>query len=480
MTGAKQTQTEAKPEKRDFRKEVTDSIIRMLEEGVAPWQKPWDPAGMRTPFNPKSGKPYRGGNALHLLAVGMKNGYSDPRWLTYKQAAENGWQVRKGEKGTQIEFWEFSKTNSPSGANHDSADTGPVSKTDATRPLHRVYTVFNAQQIDGIPEYQPKTRTTFEIAEAGERILRNSGAAIYHDQADRAFYNRAADTIHLPRKEAFQNAAGYYGTALHELAHWTGHPTRLNRSTLADSYQFGDLNYAKEELRAEIASVFLAAERGIPYDPSSHAAYVGSWIKALREDKHEIFRAAQDASRAADFVLQLERDQSLAEAVETAAPGRIEVNDAALSPDERAARSTEMLAAAEAPIRRELADLEADRELAVDDRKEYMTPIDAAQPDRERLSASFNDARRMVAEIMGDTGRTIAALTSSGTYRGKIIGETENHLLQQISGRTVVAHMKHTLSPMPQVGENVIIAYSNSKAAVSEFQQRTRSLQLAR
>ena len=106
MTGTTQAQAGVKPEKRDFRKEVTDSIIRMLEEGVAPWQKPWESTGMRTPFNPKSGKPYRGGNALHLLAVGMKNGYSDPRWMTYKQAAENGWQVRKGEKGTQIEFWD--------------------------------------------------------------------------------------------------------------------------------------------------------------------------------------------------------------------------------------------------------------------------------------------------------------------------------------------------------------------------------------
>jgi hypothetical protein len=226
--------------------------------------------------------------------------------------------------------------------------------------------------------------------------------------------------------------------------------------------------------------MFLAAERGIPYDPSSHAAYVGSWIKALRDDKHEIFRAAQDASRAADFVLKLERDQSLAEAVEVAAPERIELDDATFSPDEKAARSTEMLVAAEPPIRREIVDLEADRDSALNGRTKEVTPIHTAQPDRERLSASFDDARKMVAEIFGDTGRTLAALTSSGTYRGKIIGETDNHLLQQISGRTVVAHMKHTLSSMPQLGENVVIAYSNSKATVSECQQRTHSHQLAR
>src|SRR5579885_1063554 len=231
MTGTAQSQADAKPERRDFRKEVTDSIIRMLEEGVAPWQKPWDSAGLRTPFNPNSGKPYRGGNALHLLAVGMKNGYSDPRWMTYRQAAENGWQVRKGEKGTQIEFWDFSRTDTrPDATRSDSASNEAAARSEANKPIHRVYTVFNAQQIEGIPEYKPKVHTAFEIAEAGERILRNSPAAVHHDQADRAFYNRADDTIHLPPKTAFKDAASYYGTALHEVAHSTGHPSRLNRS----------------------------------------------------------------------------------------------------------------------------------------------------------------------------------------------------------------------------------------------------------
>src|SRR4029077_9362421 len=136
----------------------------------------------------------------------------------------------------------------------------------------------------------------FEVIEAAERILNNSGATILHDQADRAFYNRLSDSIHLPPNHAFHDAAGYYGTALHELAHWTGHPSRLDRTTLNESYRFGDVSYAKEELRAELASVFLAAERGIPHDPEQHAAYVGAWIKTLKEDKNEIFRAGHDAS----------------------------------------------------------------------------------------------------------------------------------------------------------------------------------------
>jgi antirestriction protein ArdC len=165
--------------------------------------------------------------------------------------------------------------------------------------------VFNAKQIEGVPAYQPRQRTPFEIVQSAEGILENSGAKIQHDQADRAFYNRSSDSIHLPPKEAFKDAAGYYGTALHELAHWSGHPTRLARATLNESYRFGDPNYAKEELRAELASVFIAAERGVPHDPAQHAAYMGSWIKALREDKNEIFRAAHDASAAPDYLLSL-------------------------------------------------------------------------------------------------------------------------------------------------------------------------------
>ena len=145
-----------------------------------------------------------------------------------------------------------------------------------------MYTVFNAKQIEGIPEWTPKQRSVFEVVEAAEQILETRGATIRHDQADRAFYNRSSDSIHLPPKHAFKDAASYYGTALHEAAHSSGHPSRLNRVTLNESYRFGDISYAKEELRAELASVFLAAERGIPHDPEQHAAYVGSWIKALK------------------------------------------------------------------------------------------------------------------------------------------------------------------------------------------------------
>ncbi|PYT23695.1 MAG: hypothetical protein DMG57_31175 [Acidobacteria bacterium] len=310
------------PARRDFRQEVTDRIINMLENGVAPWQKPWNPtdAALDMPMNPTTGKAYRGGNAIHLMAMGLRRGYGDPRWMTYRQAAALAWQVRKGEKGTQIEFWEVKAgrdTRSEPVRAGDGDGHKPADEPDAgrgNRLIHRVYTVFNAKQIEGIPEWTSNERSIFDVVEAAEHILKNSGATIHHDQADRSFYSRSSDSIHLPPKHAFKDAAGYYGTALHELAHWTGHPSRLDRTTLNETYRFGDISYAKEELRAELASVFLAAERGIPHDPEQHAAYVGSWIKTLKKDKNEIFRAAHDASQAADFLLALERDRSIARA----------------------------------------------------------------------------------------------------------------------------------------------------------------------
>ncbi|MGH9632693.1 MAG: ArdC family protein, partial [Bryobacteraceae bacterium] len=301
--------------RRDYRQEVTNQIIAMLEKGTAPWQKPWEPGALAIPFNPTSERSYRGGNALHLIAAAARKGYDDPRWMTYRQAQENGWQVREGEKGTQIEYWQFDD-RSGTGQTDDRGDkhaerTSARTENSRRGLLHRVYTVFNAKQIDGVPEYSPKRRQEWEIAETGEQIIQNSGARIAHDQNDRAFYSRAQDDIHLPRKEAFRSAADYYGTALHELAHWSGHPTRLNRQTLNESYRFGDPSYAKEELRAELASVFLAAERGIPHNPEQHAAYVSSWIDALKNDKNEIFRAAKDAHIAADFILSLERNKTV-------------------------------------------------------------------------------------------------------------------------------------------------------------------------
>lgn len=204
-------------EKRDHRQEVTDSIVRMLEEGVAPWQKPWESAGM--PINPTTGRTYRGGNAVHLMATGLAGGFEDPRWMTYKQAAEEGWQVRQGEKGTHVEFWEVKAQQKGKGGDPGKDGADEPTEKNQRRIVHRVYTVFNAKQIDGIPPFERQRPSTFETVQRGEQILQDSGARIAHDQRDRAFYRPSTDSIHLPPKGAFKDAPGYYGTALHELAH---------------------------------------------------------------------------------------------------------------------------------------------------------------------------------------------------------------------------------------------------------------------
>ena len=520
-------QSAGKPAPRDFRQEVTDSIVRMLEEGVAPWQKPWEPGApaLSAPMNPTTGRAYRGGNAIHLIATAMRKGYDDPRWMTYKQAAEEGWQVRRGEKGTHIEFWDI-QSDSPAergrrGERGDELPDPAAGERNKGRLIHRVYTVFNATQITGIPPYTAKQRSKFEVVQAGESILKNSGVPISHDQNDRAFYNRVEDAIHLPPKEAFKDQAGYYGTALHELAHATGHPSRLNRPTLNESYRFGDLNYAKEELRAELASVFLAAERGIPHNPEQHAAYVGSWIKALKQDKNEIFRAAHDASRATDFLLSLERDRSVAD--EKLAVG------ADLNSDTGA--SSRGLSA-----EREIADLQRDREdleenIADDShgplnvnaqareqaKRESMAresiettaryelesatvnvhtkangtdrhvvtdglprPADPTSMGGNGLSSALKDAKFVIERGLIDSLRFVMAQTQSGSYRGKIIGETGQYVFQQQSLSTAVIHPKQLLDVQPRIGQTIRINYSNDHGAVRELHNRAKSKDLGR
>jgi antirestriction protein ArdC len=498
------------PPKRDFRQEVTDRIITMLENGVAPWQKPWNPAeaSVGMPFNPTTERSYRGGNAIHLMATGIRYGYDDPRWMTYKQAADRGWQVRRGEKGTQIEFWEVkAEAKDQRQPDSDAGDQTGGEKR-GTWLIHRVYTVFNARQIDGLPPYQPKQRTPFEVAQSGESILENSGAKIKHDQADQAFYNRSADTIHLPAKEAFKDAAGYYGTALHELAHWSGHPDRLARATLNESYRFGDTNYAKEELRAELASVFLAAERGIPHDPEQHAAYVGSWIKTLREDKNEIFRAAHDASAAADYLLSLERDRSIAEETLAAEPpvdspgsrtaileeetqrlerdredemettGSRGAGDGDRGPESAPRKSSQFVARFEPGS----GTVNVQEKQTGTDRRSTVEVHAAAPPrgtDRD-VNDELGSARTIAAKAIGDGARAVDAVTEGGTYRGTIVGETERFLVQRQSAGMAVLHQKELLDRIPQVGESFSINYSNGKGVVREARERSKSQELGR
>lgn len=296
------TRMEQKEAKRDYRRELTDKIIRALEAGTAPWQKPWDGsvAQPMMPYNPISGTVYRGGNVVGL----MMQGFDDPRWCTYKQALEQGWQVRRGEKSTTVEYWKFDDV-----IETKDEETGEIKKQRVMLERPRVFyaSVFNASQMDNVPEIE-RTRDGYdwEPMEMADQILQRSKVPLYHDQQDRAFYSVARDEMHMPPREAFGDAMRYYSTALHELGHATGHPSRLNRQL---GNAFGSEEYAKEELRAEMASLFLSYQLGVPHDVGQHAAYVESWIKVLAKDKNELFRAARDAEQITEYLMDIARGQ---------------------------------------------------------------------------------------------------------------------------------------------------------------------------
>jgi antirestriction protein ArdC len=279
--------------RRDAMQEFANLIVAELEKGVKPWVRPWDPdkaGGPQAPFNPVTGKRYHGINVL-ILGMDLRAFQSgDPRWMTYQQAQGNDWQVRKGEKSTTIFFSKPYEVDDEE--NEDGRKTVRILKH---------YAVFHASQIDGIPAYKSPT---FEEApwarpEAADIILKSSGA-IVRIGGDRAFYSPSTDHIQLPPEHAFRGPPEFASTALHELGHWTGHPSRLNRDMQS---RFGSAAYAMEELRAELASAFVASELGIPTDIPQHASYIANWIKPLKDDKREIFRAAADAQRIVDMVL---------------------------------------------------------------------------------------------------------------------------------------------------------------------------------
>lgn len=289
-----------------YTERVASKIIEALEQGTAPWVKPWSGTELAAmaPMNPVTGNSYKGANFLNLSIEQIAIGSSDPRWLTYKQAASIGAQVREGEKATTIQYWKttdkIEKTDEE--GKPILKDGKPVKETVLLeKPVMLYSSVFNATQIDNMPPLQRDTRPekAFEAIEAAEAIIANSGAKIRHVEGGAAFYRPSTDEIHLPMQYQFNSQMGYYSTALHELGHWTGHTTRLNRDL---SNRFGTEGYSKEELRAEIASYMLASELGVDFDPSNHNSYIKSWVKNLQETPSEIFKAANDAGKIVQFL----------------------------------------------------------------------------------------------------------------------------------------------------------------------------------
>lgn len=308
----------------DYARLVADKIIKSLESGTAPWMKPWAAADLSAqfPYNAATGNHYNGINIVNLLTTNTERQFNDPRWITYIQAEAMGAQVRKGEKGTQIQFWKFKDTVDKVDENGKKVfdEKGKPVKIEIPRehPIAAYHTVFNAAQLDNMPKLdlgEIESKRAFSPIVAAENILRNSGAdIIFQPNGKSAHYNPGSDRITLPEREQFKSESLFYATALHELGHWTGHESRLNRDL---AHPFGSEGYAKEELRAEISSFMMSAELGLDFDPGHHVAYVASWIKNLEEHPKEIFRAASDSTKILNFIMELNHDKELSKEHDT-------------------------------------------------------------------------------------------------------------------------------------------------------------------
>ena len=293
---------------RDLYTEVTARIVAELEQGAAPWVKPWSAtAGQNVPQNAVTNRPYSGCNVI-LLWLARDRGWPTPRFLTFKQALEAGGNVRRGEHGTKIYFVKQLRVRDSNADASEDTDEKIV-------PMMREYTVFNVAQCENLPDSivrgkPARVRNPDVRDELADEFLRATGADIREGKGE-AYYAPGADFISLPRFEAFKSADHFYNVAFHELTHWTGHKSRLDRDL---RHRFGERAYAAEELVAELGAAFLAAEFSFDGDVRN-AGYIATWIDLLRADKRAFFTACSKAQAAAVYL----RTLALAAPAETAA-----------------------------------------------------------------------------------------------------------------------------------------------------------------
>ena len=258
---------------------------------------------------------YNGINNLKLTFTANRLGFKDSRWATFKQAQEAGAKIKKGAKGVHIEFWQYAKpimeVNPKTGKKEQvyviDEETGKKvpAYAELEHPIVKSYVVFNAEQMEGIAPEKITRMSHDETNEAMENMIKNSEAPVIFDQISTNYYEPSSDTIHVIPKEHFKSSDAFYATVSHEIAHSTGSEKRLNRVTLTTPSSFGSEIYAKEELRAELTSMFLAQKYSINFDKShyeNHTAYLQSWAKVLENNPNEIFKAASEAEKAMRYI----------------------------------------------------------------------------------------------------------------------------------------------------------------------------------
>jgi antirestriction protein ArdC len=291
--------------RQDVYTRVTEKIVADLERGVRPWFKPWNAGNaegrIAKPLR-SNAVPYRGINTLLLWAEAVIKGFESPFWITFRQAkAEWNAHVRRGEKGSLIVY--------ASSIHKVERNQETGEESERSIPFLKGYTVFNAEQIEGLPDIflaKPSTKfkSPIDRIHHAELFFRNTGATI-RERGGQAYYSQEGDYIQVPPIEAFPEAADFYSTLAHETIHWTKHPARLAREF--GRKVWGDEGYATEELVAELGSAFLAADLEIrPIPPEENASYIDHWLKVMKGDKHAIFSAASHAQRAADYLSSLQ------------------------------------------------------------------------------------------------------------------------------------------------------------------------------
>lgn len=302
----------------DSRKELVNKIISMMESGYYFNSPEWD-RSVFLPHNPLSKCIYKGGNRLRLMVASMEAGYTDSRWATLKQYKDKGYFPKKGEHGVLCEKWIFTCERTVV------SEEGIKEKVieELERPQVSYFRVFNALQIQGFPDYiKPKTVDTTVFGMA-DRLINTSECPVKEENQGRAYYSPGKDIIMLPPRVYFKDDISFVKTLLHEMGHSTGHPDRLNRDL---SGTFGSPQYAKEELRAELGSLFCCTDlglslRGEHYE--DHSDYLKSWIGDLKDDYNELFRACADAEKISQRIKQnYQREYELNPFMEEQIPDR--------------------------------------------------------------------------------------------------------------------------------------------------------------
>lgn len=291
-----------------MREEIANAFIAALEENTIPWERSWTVTGL--PVNTLSGKEYRGVNRMWLAYAASLSGYKDNRWCTFNQAKEKGYNIRKGEHGTKIEFWSWYDTLTKQKLSysqfnklaHELKESGERWE-DRIKPISSIYTVFNAEQMEGVPPLEKETLLVNDnLLECRDKLL-SAMELEFVEGGNGAFYRPSDDSLHMPLYEDFKSEYGYMATFLHEAGHASGAEHRLNRNI---KNTFGTPDYAREELRAEIASAFTVQVLGIGQGErlDNHKAYIQSWIDILKNNPNELFTAIKDAEKISDYLIE--------------------------------------------------------------------------------------------------------------------------------------------------------------------------------